>query len=204
MPVIILGGIYGGYFTATEAAVIGTVYSLIIGIFVYKELTLKKIWDMFFDTTAAMGGMNYTMAVTGALSAVFVYHGFGEVVQNFFYGISTNPTVVMCMIFVLLFVAGMFVQTTPIMVILSPILLQVVQPLGVSPIQFGLVMLLSLCIAFVTPPVASNLFVAQSMSGLDVVGITKKSLPFLLVLFAAMIIVAFCPMFTVGILNLFS
>lgn len=65
-------------------------------------------------------------------------------------------------------------------------------------------MLLSLCIAFVTPPVASNLFVAQSMSGLDVVGITKKSLPFLLVLFAAMIIVAFCPMFTVGILNLFS
>lgn len=204
MPVIIFGGIYGGYFTATEAAVIGTVYSLIIGIFVYKELTLKKIWDMFFDTTAAMGGMNYTMAVTGALSAVFVYHGFGEVVQNFFYGISTNPTVVMCMIFVLLFVAGMFVQTTPIMVILSPILLQVVQPLGVSPIQFGLVMLLSLCIAFVTPPVASNLFVAQSMSGLDVVGITKKSLPFLLVLFAAMIIVAFCPMFTVGILNLFS
>ena len=159
---------------------------------------------MFFDTTAAMGGMNYTMAVTGALSAVFVYHGFGEVVQNFFYGISTNPTVVMCMIFVLLFVAGMFVQTTPIMVILSPILLQVVQPLGVSPIQFGLVMLLSLCIAFVTPPVASNLFVAQSTSGLDVVGITKKSLPFLLVLFAAMIIVAFCPMFTVGILNLFS
>lgn len=204
MPVIILGGIYGGFFTATEAAVIGTVYSLIIGIFVYKELTLKKIWDMFFDTTAAMGGMNYTMAVTGALSAVFVYHGFGEVVQNFFYGISTNPTIVMCMIFVLLFIAGMFVQTTPIMVILSPILLQVVQPLGVSPIQFGLVMLLSLCIAFVTPPVASNLFVAQSMSGLDVVGITKKSLPFLAVLFVAMVIVAFCPVFTVGVLNLFS
>ncbi|MDE6454895.1 MAG: TRAP transporter large permease subunit, partial [Dysosmobacter sp.] len=179
------------------------VYSLIVGMFVYKELTLKKIWDMFFDTTAAMGGMNYTMAVAGALSAVFVYHGFGETVQNFFFSISTNPVVVMCMIFVLLFVAGMFVQTTPIMVILSPILLQVVAPLGVSPIQFGLVMLLSLCIAFVTPPVASNLFVAQTMSGLDVVGISKKSLPFLGVLVAAMVVVAFVPAVSVGIFNLF-
>ncbi|MCI7734846.1 MAG: TRAP transporter large permease [Dysosmobacter sp.] len=204
MPVIILGGIYGGIFTATEAAVIATVYALIVGMFVYKELTLKKIWDMFFDTTAAMGGMNYTMAVAGALSAVFVYHGFGETVQNFFFSISTNPVVVMCMIFVLLFIAGMFVQTTPIMVILSPILLQVVTPLGIGPIQFGLVMLLSLCIAFVTPPVASNLFVAQTMSGLDVVGISKKAIPFLGVLIIAMVIVAFVPAVSVGILNLFG
>jgi len=204
MPVIILGGIYGGIFTATEAAVIATVYSLIVGMFIYKELTWKKVWDMFFDCTASMGGMNYTMAVAGALSSVFVYHGFGEMVQNFFFSISTNPVVVMCMIFVLLFIAGMFVQTTPIMVILSPILLQVVVPLGIDPIQFGLVMLLSLCIAFVTPPVASNLFVAQSMTGLDVVGITKKAWPFMAVLLIAMVLVAFVPAFSVGILNLFG
>ena len=184
MPVIILGGIYGGIFTATEAAVIATVYSLIVGMFIYRELTLKMIWDMFFDCTASMGGMNYTMAVAGALSAVFVYHGFGEMVQNFFF--------------------SMFVQTTPIMVILSPVLLQIVTPLGISPIQFGLVMLLSLCIAFVTPPVASNLFVAQSMTGLDVVGISKKALPFMAVLIASMIIVAFVPAVSVGILSLFG
>ena len=204
MPVIILGGIYGGIFTATEAAVIATVYSLIVGMFIYRELTLKMIWDMFFDCTASMGGMNYTMAVAGALSAVFVYHGFGEMVQNFFFSISTNPVVIMSLIFVLLFIAGMFVQTTPIMVILSPVLLQIVTPLGISPIQFGLVMLLSLCIAFVTPPVASNLFVAQSMTGLDVVGISKKALPFMAVLIASMIIVAFVPAVSVGILSLFG
>ena len=93
------------------------------------------IWDMFFDCTASMGGMNYTMAVAGALSAVFVYHGFGEMVQNFFFSISTNPVVIMSLIFVLLFIAGMFVQTTPIMVILSPVLLQIVTPLGISPIH---------------------------------------------------------------------
>ena len=63
--------------------------------FIYRELTLKMIWDMFFDCTASMGGMNYTMAVAGALSAVFVYHGFGEMVQNFFFSISTNPVVIM-------------------------------------------------------------------------------------------------------------
>ena len=204
MPVIILGGIYGGIFTAPEAAVIATVYSLIVGMFIYRELTLKMIWDMFFDCTASMGGMNYTMAVAGALSAVFVYHGFGEMVQNFFFSISTNPVVIMSLIFVLLFLAGMFVQTTPIMVILSPVLLQIVTPLGISPIQFGLVMLLSLCIAFVTPPVASNLFVAQSMTGLDVVGISKKALPFMAVLIVSMIIVAFVPAVSIGILSLFS
>ena len=204
VPVIVLGGIYGGIFTATEAAVIATVYSLIVGMFIYRELTLKMIWDMFFDCTASMGGMNYTMAVAGALSAVFVYHGFGEMVQNFFFSISTNPVVIMSLIFVLLFIAGMFVQTTPIMVILSPVLLQIVTPLGISPIQFGLVMLLSLCIAFVTPPVASNLFVAQSMTGLDVVGISKKALPFMAVLIASMIIVAFVPAVSVGILSLFG
>ena len=202
MPVIILGGIYGGIFTATEAAVIATVYALIVGMFIYRELTWKKIWDMFFDCTASMGGMNYTMAVAGALSAVFVYLGFGEMVQNFFFSISENPVVIMCMIFVLLFIAGMFVQTTPIMVILSPILLQIVTPLGISPIQFGLVMLLSLCIAFVTPPVASNLFVAQSMTGLDVVWITKRALPFMAVLIIAMAIVAFVPAVSLGFLTL--
>ena len=151
-----------------------------------------------------MGGMNYTMAVAGALSAVFVYLGFGEMVQNFFFSISENPVVIMCLIFVLLFIAGMFVQTTPIMVILSPILLQIVTPLGISPIQFGLVMLLSLCIAFVAPPVASNLFVAQSMTGLDVVGLTKRALPFMAGLIIAMVIVAFVPAVSLGFLSLFG
>ncbi|WP_066456474.1 TRAP transporter large permease [Anaerotruncus rubiinfantis] len=203
MPIIILGGIYGGIFTATEAAVVATVYSILVGIFIYRELTLKKIWKMFFDTTAAMGGMNYTMATAGALSSVFVYLGFGEKVQNFFFGISDSTFVIMLIIFAILFIVGMFVQTTPTIIIVSPILLQIVTPLGIHPIQFGLVMTLSLCIAFVTPPVASNLFVAQSMTGLDVGGITKWALPFILVLFVAMALVAFFPMFSMGILALF-
>ena len=111
--------------------------------------------------------------------------------------------VIMLIIFAILFIVGMFVQTTPTIIIVSPILLQIVTPLGIHPIQFGLVMTLSLCIAFVTPPVASNLFVAQSMTGLDVGGITKWALPFILVLFVAMALVAFFPMFSMGILALF-
>lgn len=204
MPVIILGGIYGGIFTATEAAVVATVYSIFVGFFVYKELTLKSIWNMFFDTTAAMGGMNYTMATAGALSSVFVYLGFGDIVKNFFFGISTNPVVVMMMIFLILFLIGMFVQTTPTIIIVSPILLQIAAPLGIHPIQFGLLITLSLCVAFVTPPVASNLFVAQSMTGLDIGGITKWAIPFILVLIVSMIIVAFVPMVSMGVLALFG
>lgn len=204
MPVIILGGIYSGIFTATEAGVVATVYGIIVGKFIYRELSFKKLWEMYKNNVPFIGGMMFVFAPAASLGAVFSMMGVTQAIQNFFLGMSDNLFVVMIPIFILLFIVGMFVQTTPAIVIFAPILLPIVQQLGMDPIQFGLVMDLSLAIAFVTPPVAANLFVATSMTGLDMLRIVKKAVPFIIMLFISMVLVAYIPGISMGFLHLFK
>lgn len=202
MPVIILGGIYGGIFTATEASVVAVVYGIVVGLFVYKELKWKKLVNMFINNVPFIAGMMFVFAPAASLGAVFSMMGVTKAIQSFFLGISTNVYVIMFLIMILLFIVGMFVQTTPAIVIFSPILMPIVQAVGVDPIQFGLVMTLALCIAFVSPPVAINLFVANSMTGLDMMRIVKAAIPFIVVLIICMLIVSYVPVVSIGILSL--
>lgn len=204
MPVIILGGIYSGIFTATESGVVATVYGIVIGLFVYRELKFKNLVKMFIDNIASIGGMMFVFAPAASLGAVFSMLGVTKAIQGFFLGISTNVYIVMFLIMILLFFVGMFVQTTPAIVIFSPILLPVAQAVGLDPVQFGLVMDLSLAIAFVTPPVAINLFVATSMTGLDIMSITKRAVPFIIVLIISMLLVSYIPAISMGFLHLFK
>lgn len=204
MPVIILGGIYSGIFTATEAGVVATVYGIVIGKFVYRELSFKSIWKMYQDNVPFIGGMMFVFAPAASLGAVFSMLGVTDAIQSFFLSMSSNLYVVMIPIFLLLFIVGMFVQTTPAIVIFAPILLPIVRSLGMDPVQFGLVMDLSLAIAFVTPPVAANLFVATSMTGLGMLDIVKRAVPFIIMLFLAMVMVAYIPGISMGLLSLFK
>lgn len=202
MPVIILGGIYSGAFTATEAAVVAVVYGIIVGKFVYRELSFHALWKMYKDNIPILGGMMFVFAPAAGLGAVFAMMGVTKAIQAGFLAVSSNFFVIMLLIFILLFFVGMFVQTTPAIVIFSPILLPIVAAFGMDPIQFGLVMTLSLAIAFVTPPVAANLFVATSMTGLGMIPIVKRALPFIAALFLAMVIVGFVPGVSMGLLDL--
>jgi len=202
MPFIILGGIYSGVFTATEAAVVATVYGIVIGKFIYKELSFNALWKMYKNNIPFLGGMMFVFAPAASLGAIFSMMGVTQAIQGFFLGLSNNLVIVMIPIFILLFLVGMFVQTTPAIVIFAPILLPIVAQLGMDPIQFGLVMTLSLAIAFVTPPVAANLFVATSMTGLGMIPIVRKAVPFIIALVIAMILVAFIPGITMGIFSL--
>ncbi len=202
MPIIILGGIYSGVFTATEAAVVATIYGIVVGKFIYRELSFKQVWQMYKDNIPFLAGMMFVFAPAASLGAVFSMMGVTQAIQAFFLGFGNNIFIIMLPIFVLLFIVGMFVQTTPAIVIFSPILLPVVQSMGMDPIQFGLVMDLSLAIAFVTPPVAANLFVATSMTGLDMLAIVRKALPFIIMLCISMFVVAYVPGVSLGILNL--
>lgn len=202
MPGIILGGIYSGAFTATEAAVVAVVYGIIVGKFVYRELSFRALWKMYKDNIPILGGMMFVFAPAAGLGAVFAMMGVTKAIQAGFLAVSSNFFVIMLLIFILLFFVGMFVQTTPAIVIFSPILLPIVAAFGMDPIQFGLVMTLSLAIAFVTPPVAANLFVATSMTGLGMIPIVKRALPFIAALFLAMVIVGFVPGVSMGLLDL--
>ena len=193
MPVIILGGIYSGIFSPTEAGVVSCVYGLIVGLFLYKELKWKDIIPMFKKKVDFLGGMMYVFAPAGALGAIMAYMGYTTAIKNFFLSISTNPYVLVALMYLILFFLGMIVQTNPIIVIVSPILLNVATAVGISPIHFGMMVILSLAVAFVTPPVAYNLFVGASMTGLSINKITRSAIPFLIGLLICEIVVGFIP-----------
>nr|WP_325180414.1 TRAP transporter large permease [uncultured Oscillibacter sp.] len=201
MPVIILGGIYGGVFTATEAAVVAAVYGIFVGLFVYRELKLVRLWEIFRDNTAFIAGTMFVMAPAKATGQVFAYLNITRIISDFLFSISTNYYVILFMIFIILFIVGMFVQTTPAIVILAPTLVAVVQQVGVDPIHFGIIMTLALAIAFVTPPVALNLFVGSSMTGISIDRITRSAWPFLIGLIVAFFVVAYCPPIALAILG---
>ena len=202
MPVIILGGIYSGIMTATESAVVATVYGIIIGRFVYKEIIFRQLWDEFRATATFSGGMMWTVAPATAIGLIFAYLGVNKAIAAFFLGISSNVYIVMFLLVCILFVIGMFMQTTPAIVIFSPVLLGVAEAVGVGSLQFGQVMNLALAVGFCTPPVCANIFVAQSMTGMPMDKIVKPAVPFIAVLILALLLVAFFPVFTVGVVNL--
>ncbi|MCD8250198.1 MAG: TRAP transporter large permease [Lachnospiraceae bacterium] len=193
MPVIILGGIYGGIFTVTEASVVACVYGVVIGMLYYRELKIPALFKELMSTSTFVGGMLLTLAPASALGQIFAYMGVTRAITKFFTSNFDSKIVVMLLVFLILFIAGMFVQTTPMIVILGPILLNVLEPYGIDAIQFGIIMVLALSIAFCTPPVATNLFVTSSMTGIPLDKIVKPMVPFLIALFAAFFAVAFIP-----------
>lgn len=193
MPVIILGGIYGGIFTATEAAVIAVVYGILVGMFYYKELKFKPLMKMFHENTIFVGGTMLTLAPAMSLGQILNILGVSDFVRTFFTSVTDNRYVVLLICMAILFVAGMFIQTTPVIVILGPILYAALKPYGMDPIHFGLFIVLALSLAFITPPVAANLFMASSMTGISVNKLSKELIRFIIVMFIAMLIIAFVP-----------
>lgn len=202
MPIIILGGIYGGIFTPTEAAVVAVVYGIFIGKFVYKELKWKKIIRDYKENTAFFAAMMLTFAPAAALGPVFSYLGIPEAIQTFVYGASQNPYLILTLIFIVLLPVGMFISPPVVIIVLAPILLPIVKNLGINPVHFGIFLTINLCIAFVTPPFAVNLFVAAQMSGISVDRIARVATPFIIALGIATLIVGFIPDISLGLLRL--
>lgn len=193
MPIIILGGIYSGIFSATEAAVVACVYGIIVGLFIYRELKLERLWTIYRDNAAFIAGTMFIMAPAKATGSIFAYLNLNEIIANFMFSISDNYYMVMFFIFVIMFFVGMFIQTTPAIIILAPTLLSVVTKVGCHPVHFGIILDLALAIAFVTPPVAMNLFVGSSLTGIGIDKITKAEMPLLIGLIVAFFVVAFVP-----------
>lgn len=202
MPVIILGGIYGGVFTPTEAAVVACIYSILVGLFIYKEMKVKDIWTIFYKNTTFVGGIMLTFAPAAALGGVLALMGVPTMLSDFLFSLTDSKTVVLIIVLIFLVFVGMVMDTTSANIIFSPILLQALKPFGVDPIHFGLVMTVMLALGFVTPPVASNLFVASGMTGIPMEKITKKALPLIAAMFVAAVIITFIPKISLAILGL--
>lgn len=193
MPVIILGGIYGGIFTPTEAAIIALVYGIIIGAFVYKELTFKKLFVVLDNHVSFTGGICLTIAPAITLGAIFALLNVPQSITEGLMAISTNKYVALLLINLFLLVVGMLVDSITAILLLAPMLLAVLQPYGINPIHFGIIMTVNLAIGFVTPPMAVNLFVASGMTGIPVEKISKVAIPFVAAMLVALVIINLVP-----------
>lgn len=202
MPILILGGIYTGIFTPTEAAVVACSYGLFVGVFIYKTLDVRKIWDVYKSSTSFIGAILFTFAPAGALGAIFAYLKVPEKITSGFLSITSNTTLILLLIFVLLIAAGMFMETTPLIIILSPLLLTVATAIDVNPVHFGIFMVISVTVGLVTPPVAMNLFVAQAMTGINMMTIARAALPFILTLAFTALLIMYFPEISLGLLKL--
>lgn len=193
VPVIILGGIYGGVFTPTESAVVGVVYAMVVGFFAYKELTIKNLIRILKENGSLIGSVVITMATATALGTLFSMMRLPEQIVTSISQVSSNKYVILLIINIFLIFVGMCMDTVAAILIFSPILLSIVQPLGIHPVHFGIIMTVNLCIGFVTPPVAMNLFVASGISGVPMMKISKETVPFIFAFLVGLVLIILFP-----------
>lgn len=192
-PVVILGGIYSGIFTATEAAVVAVIYSLIIGLFVTKELRMKDLPELLYKTAVTSGTTVFILAFAIAFSRYLTIQSIPKMVGELILGISSNPYVLLTLFAVLVLITGTFLETASQVLIYTPLFLPPLMSMGVSPLQFGVVLTVGTMLGMMTPPVGINLFVVQGVSGAKLSGMTRKIIPFLLVMFAVQLVLVFVP-----------
>ncbi|MFS0749380.1 TRAP transporter large permease [Oceanobacillus sp. 1P07AA] len=204
MVVIILWGILGGYFTPTEAAVVCVVYAFIVGKFVYKELDLKQVPAILLTTLRSTASILLLVGFANTFGWILVSEGVPLLIADGILSVSENPIFVTLLIILLLLMVGMFMETIAALVILFPVLLPVAESIGMDPIHFGVVMVLSLMIGLSTPPVGVCLFVASTFAKVPITKTVKELLPFFGIAILVLVIVAFVPSLSLYLPSLFE
>ena len=199
-PIIILGGIYSGYFTPTEAAVISVVYSYIVGTFVYHELDMKGAYKALKNTIVVNGATTFMVGLSSAFAAYLSLAGIPRQIAAVMLGITDNRILLLVIINVFLLVVGCLVDNIPATIILAPILLPVVTSLGMSPITFGIMLTMNLAIGFCTPPYGIDLFVASAISGVSIGKMMKYMVWFIVALLIVLAMVTYWPAFTMFVM----
>lgn len=199
-PVIVLGCIYSGLTSPTEAAVISVYYSLIVGMFVYKEIKIGDLWGIFVEAIKTFTPILFILAASTAFSRILALLQVPQAVSSFILDNFSSKVVILLVINLFLLVVGMVMDTTPAILILTPILLPITEAIGVDPIQFGVIMVVNLAIGFVTPPIGVNLFVASALSDVPVMDIAKKAIPMILMFIVALLLFTFVPAFSLALL----
>lgn len=199
-PVIILGCIYTGVASPTEAAVISVFYALLISMAVYRSITVKEIWGILVEAIRTYTPILFILAASVAFSRVLTLMQVPQAVSGWILEHFSNPVVLLLIINLFLLLVGMVMDTTPAILILTPILLPIVTEVGMDPIHFGIIMVVNLAIGFVTPPIGVNLFVAGSLTDIPIMEIAKKAMPMILYFLAALLVITFVPAVSLALL----
>ncbi|MCM3744044.1 TRAP transporter large permease [Sporosarcina luteola] len=201
IPVIILGGIYGGYFTPTEAAVIAVVYGLFASTVLYRELRIKDLPKVMIDSALTTATVLIIVGTATAFGRYLTIEQVPTKVANALMNVSSEPIIIILLITALLLVVGMFMDTLAAIIILTPILLPIAIQIGYDPIHFGILMVVNLAIGFITPPLGVNLFVASGISGLSLESLSRAVIPFVFAMIFTLLLITFIPqlsLFLVG------
>ncbi len=193
LMVIIIGGILGGVFTATEAAAVAVAYSLILAVAVYREVKLRDLPEILRQTGITTAVVMLLIAVSSAMSWIMTIANIPQTISSALISISDNRIVLLLIINLLLLAVGTFMDMTPAVLIFTPIFLPVARELGMSDIQFGIMMIANLCIGLCTPPVGSCLFLGCGIGRTSIANVTKPMIPFFLAMIAAVLLITFIP-----------
>ena len=191
VPVIILGGIYGGIFTPTEAAAVAVAYGLIVGLFVYRDLKAKDLYRIFGSAALTTATIMVILGTATTFGRILTLERIPTMIADFFESVAKGPIMLMILINILLLIVGCFMETNAAIIILAPIFLPIVESMGINPVHFGIVMVVNLAIGFVTPPLGVNLFVACNVANAKLEEICKGILPILGVMIVDLLLITY-------------
>lgn len=200
-PVIILGSIYGGIATPTEAAAISVFYSIIVSVFIYKTIRWKELFEVFKDSVRSYGPLCLMLALATAFGRVLVLLNIPNTLAVFITENISSKITFLAVANVIFLLLGMFIDAGPALIILAPMVMPTALALGIDPVHFGIIMTVNLCIGFVSPPFGMNLFVASPMVNASVIDIGKKAIPFIGFFMIALIFITYIPSLSLWVLG---
>ena len=200
MPLIILGGIFSGYFTPSEAADVAVIYSIIIGFFVYRDLTPKGLMEIMKNSAKTSSVIMLIIGFSGPFGWVLANWKIPEMISKAVLSVSSNTYIILFLIGLIILVAGVFMETSSAIILLTPVFLPLVKAMGVNLVHFGVVFAVGLAIGMITPPVAINLFVASGITGLPMTKISKAIIPYLIGLIVVFFVILYAPLAFPGLI----
>lgn len=199
-PVIVLGGIYSGFVTPTEAAVISVIYAIIVSVWVYKSVSIHQLPAMLASSVKTYGGLAFVLAFATAFGRVLSLTKATAAVETFLLTNFHSSASVLTVLVIIFLILGMVMDTGPAIIILSPVLLPAVQQLGVHAVHFGVILVCCLSIGLATPPFGLDLFVAGNLAEEPPMAVAKKALPFMLAFLIALMLITYVPWFSLALL----
>lgn len=193
MPVIILGGIYSGVFTPTEASVVAVAYGFIVSLFIYRELTIKKTIDILSSSVVTSAIVLFIIGAAANFASILIRQDIPTKMAEFIMGMTNNPIIFLLLVNIFLLIIGTFMETAAAIIILTPILAPIAVKLGIDPVHFGVIMIMNMAIGLCTPPVGINLYVAANISKSKIEGMVPWLIPFVGVSIVALLVVTYIP-----------
>jgi tripartite ATP-independent transporter DctM subunit len=202
MPVIILGGIYGGVFTPTEASAVAVFYALIVGFGIYREIKIKDIFTILRKSVLSSAVIMFIIANAGLFAFLITRAGVPDAIGHWLQDVLKSPAYFLLGVNAALFLIGMFIETSAAIIVLAPILAPVAVHFGIDPVHFGLIMVVNLALGMITPPFGVNLFAACTVARISLDRMIKDLIPFVLVILACLMVITYVPSLSLGLRDL--